>query len=674
MYRAVSPAETLTVAGLELPAGPHKVTCTTPDGKVRDGRGAAGGAVDGDVAPAARRADVQLPAPCRLRGRRAPSRDRAAVARLGELLQRHLELFGLEGRSRERDRRLGVPRGDDRELVGDARGDAIDACASGGLAVDREDGVGDAVGRHLDVDDDRALLQLHRDVARLAVLQRELLPGVLEAVHRQLHVERDAGRKILDRRRRDLGAKVTVDPDGRAGRLARHGDRALRDRGDGGCGRLRLRRIGLLLGEDVARAAERARDDEHAGDQPADEQAVRLAGSVRVDVRDRARGRGRGERAGDALTARVDVEPAGEVGVRRRRRVLQLDDVREVLALQKGFLLHRQLLLEERLHELVEIEARDGDLVVADEGLEVGLHLACALVAIPHVLGEGAHHDALEVRRVVGANLARPGVLALADQLERLVLALSLEEALSGRELEEHRPGREQIAPRVERLSARLLRGHVRDLALELAALRLLADARVALGDAEVDDLHVTRERHDDVLRGDVPVDDPEVRAVEIALVVRVREAGAHAEHDREGVLERELEDALLLHLTHDGAEVLSVDVLHRDEVLTVRLPDVEDLDDVRVRERRRDARLVQQHLDERAVLVHGRQDPLDDEQLLEAGDALLDGEEQLRHPARRELANEGVLAEPGRHPLHPQIAIVAAGPDRRGHQGCRLL
>ena len=65
--------------------------------------------------------------------------------------------------------------------------------------------------------------------------------------------------------------------------------------------------------------------------------------------------------------------------------------------------------------------------------------------------------------------------------------------------------------------------------------------------------------------------------------------------------------DALLLHLTDDRAQVLAVDVLHRDEVLAVDLTDVEDLDDVRVRERRRDARLVQEHLDERAVLVHRR-------------------------------------------------------------------
>ena len=138
-------------------------------------------------------------------------------------------------------------------------------------------------------------------------------------------------------------------------------------------------------------------------------------------------------------------------------------------------------------------------------------------------------------------------------------------------------------------------------------------------------------------------------------LLVRVRETRAHAEHDRERMLERELEHALLLHLADDGAQVLAVDVLHRDEVLIVVLTDVEDLDDVRMRERRGDACFVEQHLDERFVLVHRRKDPLDDEELLETGDALLDREEQLGHAAGRELADQRVLAESTRHAIHSE-------------------
>ena len=76
--------------------------------------------------------------------------------------------------------------------------------------------------------------------------------------------------------------------------------------------------------------------------------------------------------------------------------------------------------------------------------------------------------------------------------------------------------------------------------------------------------------------------------------------------------------------------------VLHGDVVGAVDVSDVEDLNDVRVREGRRNARLVQEHLDERLVLIHRRQNALDDNQLLEAGDAALDREVELGHSPRR--------------------------------------
>ncbi len=78
--------------------------------------------------------------------------------------------------------------------------------------------------------------------------------------------------------------------------------------------------------------------------------------------------------------------------------------------------------------------------------------------------------------------------------------------------------------------------------------------------------------------------------------VVGVGEARAQAEHDPQRVLERELGQVPPLHRPDDALEVLAVDVLHRDEVRAVRLPDVEGLGDVGVRERRDDARLVQEH------------------------------------------------------------------------------
>ena len=237
-------------------------------------------------------------------------------------------------------------------------------------------------------------------------------------------------------------------------------------------------------------------------------------------------------------------------------------------------------------------------------------------------------------------------VLAIANELERLVFARRLEEAPPGGQLEEDDPDGEDVASPVDGLAAGLLGRHVRDLALEAPALGVLARPRVALGDPEVDDLHVAAERDDDVLRRDVPMNDVQRRSVEVALLVRVREAGADAEHDRERVLHRELDGAAGLHPPDDGAQVLAVNVLHRDEVGAVDHAEVEDLHDVRMRERGRDARLVEEHLDERLVLVHRRQDPLDDDELLEPADAALDREEELGHAARREPAHERVPSE----------------------------
>ena len=64
-------------------------------------------------------------------------------------------------------------------------------------------------------------------------------------------------------------------------------------------------------------------------------------------------------------------------------------------------------------------------------------------------------------------------------------------------------------------------------------------------------------------------------------------------------MLERRLGVAELGAGAHDLDEVVAAQVLHRDEVLVVDVADVVDLDDVRVVERRGDARLVEEHADE---------------------------------------------------------------------------
>ncbi len=355
-------------------------------------------------------------------------------------------------------------------------------------------------------------------------------------------------------------------------------------------------------------------------------------------------------------------------------RDLRRDDLGELAALLEHLLLLRELLGEEALHPLAERERAHREAFGSNEAFEISLQLARRLVPLVAVLRERAHDDLFETRRQGGVENTRPRVLPVDDEAHRVELARALEEAAPGAELEENHAEAEDVAARVEQHTLRLLRAHVRDLSLELAALRLFLGAPAGFGDAEVDELHVAAERDEDVLRAHVTVHDVERLAVEAVLLVRVCEPRAAPEHDRERVLEREGRHLLLLHLPHDRAQVLAVDVLHGDEVLSLEHADVVDVGDVRVVQRGRDASLVEEHLDEVGVLRQVGKDALDDDQLLEAGHRALDAEEELGHATEREPADEGVLAEALRHLLFGELGraggVVSLG-RRRGWR-CR--
>ena len=111
-------------------------------------------------------------------------------------------------------------------------------------------------------------------------------------------------------------------------------------------------------------------------------------------------------------------------------------------------------------------------------------------------------------------------------------------------------------------------------------------------------------------------------------------------------MLERRLGVAELRAGAHDLDEVVAAQVLHRDEVLVVDVADVVDLHDVRMIERRGDARLVEEHAHELGIVGAVAQDPLDDEVLLEALDRLRARQEDLGHAARGQARDELVLAK----------------------------
>src|SRR5262245_57559831 len=81
-----------------------------------------------------------------------------------------------------------------------------------------------------------------------------------------------------------------------------------------------------------------------------------------------------------------------------------------------------------------------------------------------------------------------------------------------------------------------------------------------------------------------------------------------------------------------DRADILAVDVLHRDEVISARLTDIVDLDDVLVMKVRYDPRLIEKHSDEALVLCLLRPDPLEHDMALEAFNPVSAAEEDIRH------------------------------------------
>ena len=106
--------------------------------------------------------------------------------------------------------------------------------------------------------------------------------------------------------------------------------------------------------------------------------------------------------------------------------------------------------------------------------------------------------------------------------------------------------------------------------------------------------------------------------------------------------------------------EIPAVDQLERQEVAPARDAEVQHLRDVAVLEAHRDVRLVQHHVAELRIGRIRRQDPLEDDRLLETLGAVLDGQENLGHAAVGELAQDCVAAVRGhsrRLGYHPPTA-----------------
>src|SRR5207245_213632 len=111
----------------------------------------------------------------------------------------------------------------------------------------------------------------------------------------------------------------------------------------------------------------------------------------------------------------------------------------------------------------------------------------------------------------------------------------------------------------------------------------------------------------------------------------------------------------------HELPQVAPGDVLHGDVEALLVLAELQHLDDVRVRELDRDARLVHEHADELGVLAHGGKDLLDRQQPLESLHAEGLGDEHFRHATDGDPIEEEVFPELG------GMAHGEGGPRRQG-------
>jgi len=184
---------------------------------------------------------------------------------------------------------------------------------------------------------------------------------------------------------------------------------------------------------------------------------------------------------------------------------------------------------------------------------------------------------------------------------------------------------------------------HVGELALDRA--RLGVGRALGLGDAEVGDLGEAALGQEQVRRRDVAMHDAHQLAGAVAQLVGVVQALGDLMDHAADEAERQL--ALLARVLAEHREQReALEVLHHDVELVVALVELVDLADVRVRHVRRDLRLADQHRAEPAVAREVRQDPLDHEQLLEAGGALEPGQKDLAHAAGRNAGQQLVTSQ----------------------------
>ena len=218
---------------------------------------------------------------------------------------------------------------------------------------------------------------------------------------------------------------------------------------------------------------------------------------------------------------------------RRRRQRHLADHGRDAL------LEREQFLAAERAHDLADAPRRR--LREAPRGHrrdEVIGERARRREALLGVADERGGDGARDAGRQVFAERVEVPDRRVGDAVRERERVVRLEQALPGERLPHHDAEREDVAPLIERLPAKLLRREVRELALELAGLGLRG-ARDGAGDAEVRDARAPVEPDEHVVRRDVAVHEVERLALRILRAMGVLEPARGLHEDRQRDVER---------------------------------------------------------------------------------------------------------------------------------------
>ena len=261
------------------------------------------------------------------------------------------------------------------------------------------------------------------------------------------------------------------------------------------------------------------------------------------------------------------------------------------------------------------VRLRD-ELTAREKLLEGEAHALGGRITKDRLRGKCTHHDPLELLRILPHKRGGRRELALQNGVHHLVIAVSAERTLSGGGLVEHAPQREDVAPPIDGGTGHLLRRHVRDLTLELTSARGFVELPERLGDAEVRDLRGAVGGEQDVVRGEVAMNDAERASVVVGQLVSGVQTRARVGNDARD--DPRVDRLGLAARAEHARERIAVDPLHDQVERVLLLAELVDLADVWMVYAGRDARLVEEHPLELRLLGEVREDGLDGDELLE--------------------------------------------------------